>query len=69
VGQIAEHLDAAPSTLAHHLGMLVTAGLVVQERQGRQIVTCVDFTVMQQTLSFLTSECCVGVSLRKDKAA
>jgi DNA-binding transcriptional ArsR family regulator len=31
VGEIGQHLDQAPSTLAHHLSALVEAGLVVQE--------------------------------------
>ncbi|MCL4675752.1 MAG: ArsR family transcriptional regulator [Pararhodobacter sp.] len=62
VGEIGSHLDRAPSTLAHHLGALVAAGLVVQERQGRQIVNRVDYAVMDRTLAFLSAECCVGVA-------
>lgn len=69
VGEVGQHLDMAPSTLAHHLGALVSAGLVVQERQGRQIVNRVDFDAMRRTVAFLTSECCTGVSLTKEKAA
>ena len=57
------------STLAHHLGALVDAGLVIQERRGRQIVNRVDFAVMQQTMSFLTAECCTGVKLVGEDAA
>lgn len=69
VGDIGQHLGMAPSTLAHHLGALVSAGLVMQERHGRQIVNRVDFTVMNQTLAFLSAECCVGVTLTKEAAA
>lgn len=69
VGEIGQHLGAAPSTLAHHLSTLVDAGLVLQTRQGRQIVNRVDFDAMQETVAFLTSECCVGVTLSKDQAA
>ncbi len=69
VGQIGAHLDAAPSTLAHHLKMLVDAGLLLQERQGRQTVTRVNFDAMQQTVAFLTAECCVGVTLKQDTPA
>ena len=69
VGEIGEHLDMAASTLAHHLGALVDAGLVIQERQGRQIVNRVDYEAMRRTVAFLTAECCVGVTLaRKDGA-
>jgi len=69
IGEITEHLDMAASTLAYHLKTLVDAGLVRQERQGRQIINCVDFDVMHQTVSFLTSECCAGVKLTHESAA
>ncbi|MEH6675520.1 MULTISPECIES: ArsR/SmtB family transcription factor [unclassified Sulfitobacter] len=69
VGEIGAHLNAAPSTLAHHLGALVDAGLIIQRRDGRSVVNRVDFDAMRATLSFLTSECCTGVSLNKDAAA
>ena len=69
VGQIGQHLDAPASTLAHHLGMLVDTGLVIQERQGRQIVNRVDYGAMRATLSFLTAECCVGIKLSHASAA
>jgi DNA-binding transcriptional ArsR family regulator len=59
----------AASTLAHHLGALVDAGLVIQERRGRQILNRVDYEAMRRTVSFLTSECCVGVKLTKEDAA
>lgn len=69
VGEIGQHLDIAASTLAHHLGTLVDAGLVIQERQGRQIVNRVDFDQMRAAMSFLTAECCVGVKLAQEDAA
>ncbi len=69
VGEIGQHLDMAPSTLAHHLKTLVDAGLVLQERQGRQIVNRVDYDLMRRTVSFLTAECCVGVRLARETAA
>jgi ArsR family transcriptional regulator len=69
VGEIGQHLDMALSTLAHHLKALVDAGLVVQERQGRQIVNRVDYEAMNRAVGFLTSECCVGVRLAQEDAA
>lgn len=69
IGDIGDHLGMAASTLAYHLKTLVDAGLVTQERQGRQIINRVDFDVMHQTLSFLTAECCTGVTLKQDNAA
>lgn len=69
VGEIGQHMDMAASTLAHHLKALVDAGLVLQERQGRQIVNKVDYDAMRRTVSFLTAECCVGVEISKEDAA
>ncbi len=64
VGDIGAHLGLAPSTLAHHLSTLVDAGLVVQEKRGREVFNRVDYPAMQQVLAFLTSECCVGVTMQ-----
>lgn len=63
VGDIGEHLGLAPSTLAHHLSTLVDAGLVFQEKQGREVFNRVDYPAVQRVVSFLTSECCTGVVL------
>lgn len=62
VGEVGGHLGLAPSTLAHHLSTLVDAGLVVQEKQGREVFNRVDFPAMHRVLGFLTSECCAGLS-------
>ena len=69
VGDIADHTGLPLSTLAHHLRALVTAGLVRQEKRGREVVNRADFDAMDATLSFLTEECCTGVSIRRDKAS
>ncbi|MEL6505614.1 MAG: metalloregulator ArsR/SmtB family transcription factor [Pseudomonadota bacterium] len=69
VGDIASHTGLPLSTLAHHIRQLVTAGLVLQEKRGREVVNRADYAVMTDTLSFLTEECCMGVSLTKDNAA
>jgi DNA-binding transcriptional ArsR family regulator len=63
VGEIGGHIGLAPSTLAHHLSTLVDAGLVIQEKQGREVYNRVDFPAMHGVLEFLTSECCEGVAL------
>ncbi|MBQ4826032.1 winged helix-turn-helix transcriptional regulator [Leisingera sp. HS039] len=70
VGEIAEHLGLAPSTLAHHLSALVDARLVVQDKRGREVFNRVDYPVMLGVVNFLTSECCTGVALasRKESA-
>lgn len=69
VGDIATHTKLPLSTLAHHLRTLVTAGLVVQERRGREVVNRADYAAMDRTLRFLTDECCQGVALVREEAA
>lgn len=69
VSDIAEHTKLPLSTLAHHLRTLVSAGLVTQERRGREIVNRADFATMGTALSFLTAECCQGVALIRQDAA
>jgi DNA-binding transcriptional ArsR family regulator len=69
VGEIAAHLDMPASTLAHHLSALVGAGLVIQERQGREVVNRADYDAMNRTVAFLTDQCCAGVKLKKEDAA
>ncbi|MCB1407175.1 MAG: winged helix-turn-helix transcriptional regulator [Rhodobacteraceae bacterium] len=63
VSDIGDHLGMAPSTLAHHLSALVDAGLVVQDKQGREVFNRVDFPTVHRVVGFLTSECCAGVSI------
>src|SRR3546814_503514 len=69
VGEIAAHLKMPASTLAHHLSTLVAAGLVLQERQGREVVNRADYEAMRRTVGFLTDKCCSGVSSPTEDAA
>jgi ArsR family transcriptional regulator, arsenate/arsenite/antimonite-responsive transcriptional repressor len=62
VGEIGAHLGLAASTLAHHLSTLVDAGLVVQDKQGREVFNRVDYPAMRGVLGFLTAECCAGLA-------
>lgn len=70
VGEIGQHLDMAPSTLAHHLASLVDTGLVVQEKIGREVFNKAEYPAVVRLAEFLTSECCQGVTLgQKEDAA
>lgn len=69
VSDIGGELGIAPSTLAHHLSTLVEAGLVVQDRQGREVINKVDYPTMHRVLEFLTAECCAGVTLSPGETA
>jgi ArsR family transcriptional regulator len=69
VGEIGVHLKIPASTLAHHLSTLVAAGLVIQERRGREVVSRADYMAMRRTVAFLTENCCVGVNMTTEDAA
>ncbi len=69
VGEIGAHLKIPASTLAHHLSTLVAAGLVIQERQGREVVNRADYVAMRRTVAFLTENCCIGVNMTTEDAA
>ena len=62
VGYLGAHMGLPASTLAHHMRTLVDAGLVIQTKQGREIMNHADYDQMNHIVDFLTSECCLGVS-------
>ena len=62
VGELGTLLAIPASTLKHHLGALVSAGLVVQERHGREVVNRAAFEAMHELLDYVHSECCAGVT-------
>jgi ArsR family transcriptional regulator len=61
VSDIGRHLDMPASTLAHHLAALVRAGLVIQERRGREVICTADYAAIKGAAAYLTEECCAGV--------
>jgi ArsR family transcriptional regulator, arsenate/arsenite/antimonite-responsive transcriptional repressor len=69
VGDIIAHLAIPATTLGHHLSTLVDAGLVQQERRGREVINRVNYAVMRDVVGFLTSECCTGVAVVEKRAA
>ena len=59
-GEIARALDVPHNTLSSHLAILVNAGLVDSQRQGRSIIYRIDFDGTRELLSFLMEDCCQG---------
>jgi DNA-binding transcriptional ArsR family regulator len=55
-------LDVPASTLSFHLKELMNAGLVSQERDGRNLIYRPAIDQMQALLDYLTAHCCQGVS-------
>ncbi|MGR3615065.1 MAG: ArsR/SmtB family transcription factor [Paracoccaceae bacterium] len=59
VGDIQTRTGIAPSTLAHHLKSLTTAGVVEQEKIGRSILNRACFDQLNKLAEFILSECCL----------
>lgn len=58
--QLAEALGLASTGLSFHLKELSHAGLISQERQGRNLVYRAAFANMNAVLAYLTRNCCEG---------
>jgi DNA-binding transcriptional ArsR family regulator len=62
IGELRQALEVPASTLAHHLSGMVAAGLVLQERQGREVRCRPDFELINGAWAFFRAECCQGLS-------
>jgi DNA-binding transcriptional ArsR family regulator len=67
IGVLGERSGVMGSTLTHHMRILAQAGLVQQQKQGRQII-CVGaaYDRMRVVSDFLLSECCADSASSSD---
>ena len=59
-GELGQLLGIASSTLSFHLKELVHAGLVTQERDGRNLVYRPALERMSALMDYLAAHCCLG---------
>jgi DNA-binding transcriptional ArsR family regulator len=59
-GELAGTLDVAGATLSFHLKELTSAGLISQQRKGRNLIYRASFASMNELLLYLTKNCCQG---------
>jgi protein-tyrosine-phosphatase/DNA-binding transcriptional ArsR family regulator len=59
-GELADKLSLPASTTSFHLSALEKAGLVENNRQGRQMIYSVRTDALRGLLAFLTEACCGG---------
>jgi ArsR family transcriptional regulator len=59
-GALAALLDVPASTLSFHLKELMHAGLVSQQRDGRNLIYRPSLEQMNSLLAYLTAHCCLG---------
>lgn len=57
-GEIAEHVQAAPSRASFHLAAMSEAGLVTSTRNSRRIEYTINFEEMGRLLQYLLEDCC-----------
>jgi ArsR family transcriptional regulator len=54
VGELAQELDIAPSTVSHHIKELINAGLIATERRGRNIRCWIEPGVLKMLSNVFT---------------
>ncbi len=59
-GALVEAIGVPATSLSFHLKELTHAGLVSQERQGRNLIYRAAFDQMNALLGYLTENCCQG---------
>jgi DNA-binding transcriptional ArsR family regulator len=59
-GTLSETLGVPASTLSFHLKELMHAGLIAQQRDGRNLIYRASFDHMNELLAYLTAHCCRG---------
>ena len=58
VGDIAKHLSIPNSTLTHHLGKMMDAGLLVQQKHKQSRICIAQVDNFKQLITFLQHDCC-----------
>ena len=61
-GKISEITGIPPSSLSFHLKELNYANLVSSRQEGRFVIYATNFSTMNELISFLTENCCGGIT-------
>ena len=69
IGTLQKHLGVPPTTLAHHLATLTQAGLMLQERRGREVICTSNYKALNDVLAYVKAECCAGLDEADAEAA
>ena len=69
VGTLQRHLGIPAATLAHHLATLTRAGLLEQERRGREVNCTANYKAVNDVLAYVKAECCAGLEKADEEAA
>jgi ArsR family transcriptional regulator len=69
VGTLQRLLGTPATTFAHHLNTLARAGLVEQERRGREVICTANYQAVNDVLTYVKAECCAGIDVEDSAAA
>ena len=70
VGEIQERTAMPPSTLAHHLRFLTSAGLIDQKKHGRTVCNRAVYARLEVLAGYILRQCCADqAEPRNDKGA
>ncbi len=69
IGTLQRHLGIPATTLAHHLATLTQAGLMDQERRGREVICRSNYKALNDVLAYVKAECCAGLENADEEAA
>lgn len=69
IGTLQRMLGIPATTLGHHLGTLAKAGLVDQERRGREVICTANYKAVNEILEYVREECCAGLESGADTEA
>ena len=67
-GALVEAIAVPGTSLSFHLKELLHAGLVTQERNGRNLVYRASFDQMDSLVGYLTKNCCAGAACVAESA-
>ena len=68
-GAIIEGVGVPAATLSFHLKELTAAGLVSQQRSGRNVIYRAAYVAMNGLIGYLTENCCQGAACAVEPAA
>ena len=69
IGTVQRLLGIPATTFGHHLGILTKAGLVDQERRGREVICTAKNRAVSEILAYVREECCAGLEAAEDSQA
>jgi DNA-binding transcriptional ArsR family regulator len=69
VTEIQARMEIPASTLAHHLAALARAGVIRQEKRGRELICTASYQRVRALAAYLVEDCCADAPGRTRRPA